>query len=432
MVDLDAINSRYAAALNAHEAGRLDEAIAAYRELLSVEPRLPEVYNSLGDALSRREDHEDAVSAFRRAVAFRRDYLDAHFNLGNVLKRLGRLDESLFSYDRCLELSPEHSGAHWNRSLALLLQGDYAEGFREYEWRFAETGNDSWWRREADQMWSGEASPGGALLVVAEQGIGDTVQLARYASVVASMGMRFCLQADESLHRLLAGVDDIHELITQEALAYRPADRYMATAPLFSLPHILGTTLATIPSKQPYLAAEPELVDYWAAAINRRCGQRQKGKRRVGIAWQGSPTFVDDPRRSFHLRHFDVLARFSSVRLVSFQAGFGSEQVGQVGFGGDVIDMGAELDKGNDRFIDTVAALQSMDLLVTSDSAIAHVAAASGVPVWVLLARVPDWRWGLEGEIASWYPGEHVRLYRQVEDGNWDEVFKRVASDLSE
>jgi hypothetical protein len=280
---------------------------------------------------------------------------------------------------------------------------------------------------EAEQVpqaprWLGETRPGATLLLVAEQGLGDTIQFVRYAPLVkARSGARIVLHCVADLHELLANAAGIDRL-TSGPTADQKCDYY---APLLGLPNIFGTTLDSVPASVPYLSASPQRVAEWKARFDAAFPDRFK----VGIAWQGNPAYPSDAGRSIPLSHFASLAACPGVQLVSLQKDFGREQLARLGGRSGIVDLGATLDQQCGAFIDTSAAMANLDLVITSDTAIAHLAGALGKPVWVALTLVPDWRWMLARAGSPWYPT--MRLFRQSARGNWKEVFERIGRELT-
>ncbi len=393
------------------ETGRAGEAVATLGEALRLNPKYPEAHNNLGNALREQGDVDGALASYRRALGLRPDYPEAHNNLGATLAQHEQFDEALACYGRALEPRPDYAQAHLNRALAWLLLGDYERGWPEYEWRLK--------ARDAVPLarprWDGAPLQGKTILLHAEQGLGDTIQFARFAALVEQKGGTVVLACQKPLSRLLAGCAGYRLVALDEALP--PFDVH---APLLSLPAILGTTLATVPADVPYLRADPALTEHWRAELAALPGFK------VGIAWQGNPGYPWDRARSIPLKEFAALAAVDSVRLVSLQKGPGTEQLGQIDF--PVLDLGKRLDEANGPFVDTAALIAALDLVVTSDSAVAHLAGALGARAWVVLPKVPDYRWLLGRGDCPWYPT--VRLFRQERPGDWASVFRRVADEL--
>jgi tetratricopeptide (TPR) repeat protein len=356
------------------------------------------------------------VACLERCVQLQPDFPEAHNNLGNAHRDQGRLEEAHACFARALELRPDYADAHWNRALLWLLQGDFEKGLPEYEWRWQL--KDFRRRAHSQPLWNGAPLGEQTLLLYAEQGLGDTVQFIRYAALARRHCGRIVVQCQPPLARLLAGYPGVDQLVPEGV----PLPPFDAHAPLLSLPRLLGTTLDTIPANIPYLHADPGLVALWRDELASGAGFK------VGIAWQGSTKYRADRWRSMPLAQFEPLARVPGVRLFSLQKGFGREQVHGAGF--PVTDLGGRLDEAHGAFMDTAAVLKNLDLVITSDTVIAHLAGALGVPVWVAVPFLPDWRWLLEREDSPWYPT--MRLFRQAQPGRWDEVFQLLAEALGQ
>jgi hypothetical protein len=293
-----------------------------------------------------------------------------------------------------------------------LVDGDFARGWPEYEGRLRIPGHVP---PHNLPRWTGQPLAGRSLLLVAEQGIGDTLQFVRYARLLKERGARVVLAVPAALGRLLACDPDLGELFI---LGYaKELPRCDFCLPLLSAPAALGTSAATIPSDVPYLTADPELTDRWRRELAAVEGFK------IGIVWQGARNYHLDCLRSIPLADFAPLASLPGVRLISLQKGFGSEQVATVDF--PVLDLSGRLDEVAGAFMDTAAVIRSLDLVVTPDTAIAHLAGALGVPVWVALQFSPDWRWLRDRDDSPWYPT--MRLFRQTTLGEWPDVFERIA-----
>jgi hypothetical protein len=266
-------------------------------------------------------------------------------------------------------------------------------------------------------LWDGSPVEGQTILLHPEQGLGDIIQFLRYAPLVQERGATVLLGCPSHLRGLLANCRGIDRLIPDGPLP--PFDVH---APLGSLPGIFGTTPATVPGTVPYLFADAELTAHWQQELNHFSGFK------IGIGWQGNPKYWGDALRSIPLIHFEPLARVKGVHFFSLQKGPGTDQLGAVANGFPVMDLGSKLDEASGAFMDTAAIMKNLDLVITSDTAIAHLAGALGVPVWVALPLVPNWRWLLHREDSPWYPT--MRLFRQTERGNWQQVFERMVGEL--
>jgi Flp pilus assembly protein TadD len=394
---------------------RPDEALACYRQAVQLQPSEPVFHSNLANALTLAGRPEEAETCCRQALRLRPTLTDARHNLAITLAAQGKLEEALTHNEEALRLEPEHPGARNCRGLWWLQQGDFARGWPEYEWRWKVRGVTQ--RSFREPAWDGSPLGGRTILLYAEQALGDTIQFIRYAPLVKERGGVVVVECQPPLARLLASCPGIDRLVARGS----PLPPFDVQAALLSLPGLFGTTLETVPADVPYLFADPTLVASW---------RRELGETafKVGIAWQGSPTFAGDRLRSASLRHFAPLAGVEGVQLFSLQKGPAREQIRAVAWQFAVTDLGATLDEATSAFLDTAAVMKSLDLVVTTDTSIAHLAGALGVPVWVALSVGPDWRWLLGREDSPWYPS--MRLFRQSRPHDWDEVFERMAAEL--
>jgi tetratricopeptide (TPR) repeat protein len=393
--------------------GLLDEALASLDIVLRLQPGHAEAHNNRGNVLTRQHRSEAALESFELALACRADYADAFVNRAKLLKDLGRFDAAQADLERAIELEPELAAAHWNLGLLALLRGRLAQGWQGHEWRWKVDqlmlGRE---RRRFDQpLWLGQQDPAGkTILLWPEQGLGDTIQMARYAGLLAARGATVILEVQPPLARLMTGL--AHRVLAQgEAL---PAFDFHC--PMMSLPLAFGTELATIPSEPSYLQADGGRIAQWKALLG------PAPKLRVGLAWSGNPVHKNDHNRSIAFDKFaEVLT--PACEFVSLQKEH-READAPLLAAAAVRDASAELHD----FADTAALCAAMDVIVAVDTSIAHLAGALGKPVWILLPYAPDWRWLLERGDSPWYPG--ARLYRQQLGEDWSAVLARVRADL--
>jgi len=399
-----------------HDA-KLEEAIAAYRRCVALDPHFPNARYNLGVALGDAESLEEARACLEAVVAAEPERAEAHNSLGFVLSRSGRSREAIACYERALEYQPGYARAHFNLGMALLQLGDYRRGFEEYEWRW-QTGQFTPFACPHPK-WDGRPLPDRTLLIHAEQGAGDAIQFARYLPLAAERCGRLIVVCTPELRPLFATLPGIAELREPGRLEVSEFDAYL---PLLSLPRVFETTPASVPAAVPYLDA---------AALRRRKGDGYpvlpaSPRLKVGVCWAGSSGYKHDRQRSCALSDFLPLLQREGVDFYSLQKGERSRDLLQLPEGIRVQD----LDGVRKDFGDTALIIDQLDLLITVDTSVAHLAGALGKPVWTLLSRVPDWRWGLEGETSAWYPS--MRLFRQTRPGDWNEVMARVAARVAE
>jgi tetratricopeptide (TPR) repeat protein len=392
------------------ELGRIDEALADYDAALVAMPNHPLAHYNRGNALRLLGREPEAIVAYERALSAAPDHINAWLNRGHALAALNRHRDAVVSYDRALALQPDHADAHFNAAMSLLTVENYTRGFQEYEWRWKRTGMVG--RKEFRRPpWLGETPLNGKTIVLhAEQGLGDTVQFARYVPQIARMGARVVLEVPPELKPLLAGLDGVAETVARgEKLP--PYDLH---CPLGSLPLACKTEASAIPADIPYLRASEACLDKWRSRLDRLPSPR------VALAWSGRAAHPNDRNRSVSLAQLKPLLGTSGVRFISVQRDLRAEDAGMLSREPAITHVGAELDD----FADTAAVLTLCDLLVCVDTSVAHVAGALGRQVALLVPFQPDWRWMLDRDTSPWYPS--IRLFRQDVPRDWDGVLARV------
>jgi tetratricopeptide (TPR) repeat protein len=387
------------------------KAAACFRTAVGLKPGFVEALANLGGVLTRLSDWAAAEVACRAAIDRDPAYAPAQHNFGTLLRDAGRLEEAEQAARAALRLKPDYAEARVNLAMTLLLSGRFEEGWAEYEWRWRLPKPARELARFRQPRWDGAPLGEKILLLHAEQGFGDTLQFCRYAPLVARRG-RVVLEVPAQLKRLLAGLPGVEQV----AAAGEALPRFDLHCPLLSLPHVLATTLATIPGETPYLQAAPERVAAWRRRFDPIPGFR------VGLVWAGSPTMSADRGRSLTLDLLVPLAGLPGVALVSLQKG---EAAGQTPPSGMVLhDWTEDLDD----FAETAALIEALDLVIGVDTAVIHLAGALGRPVWLLNRFDRDWRW-LDGRDDSpWYPT--LRQFRQAAPGDWAGVLSRVRTAL--
>jgi tetratricopeptide (TPR) repeat protein len=395
--------------------GERDASLASYRRALALRPRYAEAHNNLGSALRALRRLDEAETELRRAIDLRPGYASALANLGLVLQEQGRYGEALDGYDRAVANDPTHAAAHGNRAMLLLLLGRLREGFAEYEWRWRIPGFATPRREFAQPMWNGDALGGRTLFVHAEQGLGSAIQFARYAGLAAAQGGRVLLECRRPLHRLFAqslarpGGPVAGVVIKDEG----PPPPFDCHAPLMSLPHLLGTTLDTIPGEAPYLTVRPDDAAAWR---ERLAGAPRP---RIGLVWAGNTNHENDHNRSMPPARLGPLVGATPATFFSLQVP-ANRDLSAIFPAGSVADLAPALGD----FAETAAVVANLDLVISVDTAVAHLAGALARPVWLLLPYVPEWRWLLDREDSPWYPT--TRLFRQRKVGEWEGLVDRV------
>ncbi|MGO9851018.1 MAG: tetratricopeptide repeat protein [Steroidobacteraceae bacterium] len=398
------------------ELGEPAAAIASYGRALALQPGMRGVHGNLGNALRDLERPAEALAQFEQALLEAPESAVSHCNLGNALLDLQRLAAAIGSYDRAIALDAHYAQAYFNKSVCLLLSGDFAHGLPLYEWRKQLA--HALAPPLAAPAWDGtQELAGRSLLVYADQALGDTLQFCRYAHLAQQRGAQVILRAQPQLAELLAtlgtGVRVVAPGEEPQHCDYQCA--------LLSLPLALRTTLQTIPHAVPYLKADPRRVSEWRERLG-------PAGFKVGIAWQGSRNRID-VGRSVPLAMFAPLAGIPGLRLISLQKGEGVEQL-QREAGAMPLELpGEAFDTGPQAFLDSAALMQHLDLVITCDTALAHLAGALGRAAWVALKYVPDWRWLLDRTDNPWYPS--MQLFRQSRSGDWEGVFAAIRTELA-
>ena len=429
---------------------RYEEAVASYDRAVALRPDFAEVFSNRGNALMRLRRYEEALASHDRAVALRPDFGEAFSNRGAVLQEMGRYQEALASFDRALALMPESSGAHGNRGIDLhqlrrfdealasfrrayeilpdnaeahfgeaqtrLLLGDFERGWEQYEWRSRGQRLRNEWRSFTQPQWREQDEIAGkTILLHAEQGFGDTIQFCRYVPLVAERGARVILEVQEQLRELLTSLAGTAQVLATGS----PLPEFDVQCPLLSLPLAFKTRLETIPSAVPYLRASSQAVKDW----KKRLGRKRRPK--IGLSWSGRVDTLERSYRSIPLSALlsllDIDATFVSVQkdVRPADAALLKERSDILHFGDDIKD-----------FADTAALISNLDLVISIDTAVAHLAGAMGKPVWILLPFIADWRWLLDRDDSPWYPT--ARLFRQDDTRTWDNVIARVHAALDE
>jgi tetratricopeptide (TPR) repeat protein len=443
----------FAIAAQQERSGNLQDADRLLNHILAVAPTQPDALHMSGIVAFRQGRQQEALAKIEQAIAHGVDIALYLRNICEVYRTLNRLDEAVAAAKRAVALAPSDpfclhnlavihyerveinesidcaqrallinpalAGAHFARAEGLLIRGDWPQGWEEYEWRFRITDAAKLMPPTDKPQWDGQPLTEGTLLLVADQGFGDVIQFSRYIPWV----LERC--QDVAVACSLEIVPVLRQFLPEDRIFFRweNCPRYAAFCPLSGLPRLHGTRVDNVPAAIPYLRADPARVTVWAERLRRLA---PASRRRVGIVWAGRPTHNNDRRRSSRLPDFSPLAALPGVTLVSLQKGPSADQAGCYFGRAPLINIGAEVRD----YDDTMALLDCLNLVVTVDTSVGHLAAAMGKPVWILLATAPDWRWLLQREDSPWYPT--VRLFRQTEPRQWSDVFQRVAAALNQ
>jgi tetratricopeptide (TPR) repeat protein len=394
--------------------GRLQEAAAECQKAIDLSPQNVGAYINLGTVRAKNDDQEGAAEAYRKAISIDPGSFKAFTNLGVALSSLGKAEAAIEASGRAVALRPLDAEVHYNHAMLLLLAGDLKEGFREFEWRLSHPSPGFRPRSFDVPRWQGEHRRGRTLLIHAEQGLGDSLQFVRFVASAAATGGPVVLQVQTPLVELLRDSLDATVVCRDE-----PVPAFDLHVPLMSLPHALGTTIETIPAKVPYLKAAPAKVGEWRERLANYAGLK------VGVVWAGSPGHRHDRMRSVPAEMVLPRLLMPGVQLFSLQKEpRAADRLVFEQLGGRVVDLAPSLES----FADTAAAVSAMDLVISVDTAVAHLAGALGKPTWILLPHILDWRWQYERVDTPWYPT--ARLLRQPRSGDWASVLGRLPQEL--
>jgi Flp pilus assembly protein TadD len=431
------------------EQGRYADAFDAFEGALALRPGDADLWNSRAGALRKLGRMEESAAAAREALRLRPNFAEAALNLGNAHLKLDRAAEALEAYRLASSIKPDFATALCGQALALcnldrfeeareafesaerlgnveaisgrgcldLTLGDFERGWEGYEARWIAGKSLDEALGVRFPKWRGPGRAGERVLVLNDHGLGDTIQFARYLEMMARAGAAPTFLCPSKVHRLLSSLSRVR--LVEKAPDGESFDAQIAVS---SLPRTFATRLDSVPAHVPYLRAEPELAEKWAARIG-------PAGVKIGIVWQGNPNPEADVARSMPLAAFAALAAAPGARLISLQKGFGAEQLAELPRGMRVESLGEDFDAGPDAFVDTAAAMMHLDLVVTCDTSIAHLAGALGQPVWVALKKDAEWRWLRDRDDSPWYPT--MRLFRQKQRGDWSGVFAAMAARLA-
>jgi tetratricopeptide (TPR) repeat protein len=411
------VDAYHALATALHAERQEVQAIACWEKLLSLDPTFYKAHNDIGVVIGGRYLFEKAEQHFFEAIRIEPKYAVAYYNLGVIYERQARYTDAINLYRQSIAIDPAAPDPQLNLALMLLVTGDLPGGLAQYEWRWKLPRVIPLIKQFNQPEWRGEDIAGKTLLIHAEQGMGDTIQFSRYAKHVVAKGAKVYLLAQPPLLPLLQQVEGLSGVYPDVPEVQLPP--FDVHIPSMSLPLVMKTTIDTIPAEVPYIKADPAKVEQWR---ERMAADKNF---RVGITWAGRPEHHNDHNRSAALELFGILARVPGVSFYSLQKGPATAHLQRPPAGMRIFDCGAGL---ND-FADSAGLLENLDLLISVDTSIVHLAGAMSKDVWTLLPLVPDWRWLLDREDTPWYPT--MRLFRQTKLKDWVPVFQRVADELA-
>jgi len=412
----DSVEAYYNRGVALQDLKRLDEALASYDRAIALNPNYAEAYSNRGNALKDLKRLDEALASYDRAISLNPDYADAYSNRGIALKELNRLDEALASYDRAIALNPNYAEAYWNKSLLKILIGEYLEGWKLYEWRWKKEPQINSLRAYHQPLWLGDESIfHKTLLIYPEQGFGDYIQCIRYAALVEQLGAKVILEVPSELMTLCSTLKGQPILIENG----KPLPSFDYHCPVMSLPLALKTTVETVPAQIPYLYADDQRKKRW----NEKLGN--KTVTRIGLVWSGSTWHENDHNRSL------LLNQLTSLLVLPMEFHSLQKEVREVD-----IETLTDISKINQHqddlldFSDTAALIDEMDLVISVDTAVAHLSGAMGKKTFILLPYSPDYRWMLDRADSPWYPT--ATLFRQPAMGDWDSVISEIRQLLSD
>jgi len=400
-----------------HELKRFEEALTSYDRALVLQPGYAEARYNRGNALHALNRFEEALANYDHALTLRPDYAEALVNRGITLHKLKRFEEALASYDRALVLRPDYVEAHYNEGMSRMLIGDLQRGWQKLEWGWVAARQRYIKRNFPQPQWRGSNEIAGkTVLLHAEQGFGDMIQFCRYIPRVADHGARVIFEVYEPLRELMGALPGVAQIVSTG----EPLPDFDMHCPMMSLPLALGAEAATIPSQIPYLRASPQAVMDWDDRLG------PKHRPRIGLAWSGLPAHDNDHNRSMRLSAFLPGVAGFDATYVSLQREVREHDAPVLQGRSDILHFGKALR----TYADTAALIANLDLVISVDTSVVHLAGALAKPVWILLPFIPDWRWLLDREDSPWYPT--ARLFRQDETRGWDGVMARVHAALDD
>ena len=403
-----------------HDLRKYDQSIAAYERALALQPNFPIVLNNMGNSLRYLGRVQESDEAFQKAIDLSPNYFNAYRNRGTLHAWTGRIDLAFKYYHQAMQLNPNDAELHRNLGVIHLLQGNFTEGWREYDYRWQ--CSEAIQYRYSPPKWTGQPLQGKTVLLYCEQGLGDTIHFVRFAKSLKELGAKTIVQIQPSLLALLQGCKGIDVLIPNSLEVEHSFDFHCS---LLDVAKVMQIDDTNVPNEVPYISVPTHLFDYWGNVLNKSL---PKAKMRVGIVWQGNPDHQADMFRSVPLNALAPLADMDGIQLISLQRDKGTEQLKSWTGTKLIYCLPDNIDQTSGAFMDTSAIVKQLDLIVTSDTSMAHLAGALGHPACVLLGYTPDWRWLQKRPDSPWYPT--CRLFRQPSIGDWNSVVLEVKNHI--
>ena len=397
--------------------GQWDLSLDYALKAVSLQPENCSVLNSLGSIYKELGYYRKAIACFQKALRIKSDDVITLTNLGDVFLAGRDIDKALFYTEKAIQIQPDYIPAHWHRALIWLISGNFKDGWREYEWRWQTKDFQSVQRNYTQPLWDGGEQPEKTLLIWAEQGVGDAIQFVRYVERVRNRVGRIILEVPATIHRLISHSINVDKVISPG----EESAKFDLHIPLLSLPRALYPTDSDIPNRCPYLSPPTEADSELTSDID-----WNESEFKVGIVWAGNPRHANDHNRSCPLKYFTGLMGIPGISFYSLQKGPRSTEVKDMAINYQIHDLSNRLQS----FTDTAVVMQNLDLVISVDTAVAHLAGALAVPTWLLLPFNSDWRWFLDRSDSPWYPS--MRIFRQTKPGDWDSLFEQVSLSLKQ
>lgn len=394
--------------------GQPDDAILYYKKAIRLDPTLVDAYYNLGIIFQDKMQLGEAIEYYSKALRLDPVLIDAHYNMGIAFRDVMKINEAIACYKNAIQLDPNFTFAHFNLSLALLLSGNFREGWEEFKWRW-KIKELSQRRNFLQPQWNGANIPGKTLLLHAEDGFGDTIQFVRYASLIAHHDTKVIVECQKELTSLIQNVDGISQVVSYGD-ELPDFDFYCS---LLRLPYLFRMTLENLPARTPYIKPSPSLTEKW-----RKRMKNDNSKFKIGLVWSGSAREGKLRYRSCPFEFFSVLTEFDNITFYSLQKQLPENKLINIPRDMKFVDYMKEID----NFSDTAGLIENLDLVISVDTAVAHLAGAIGKQVWTLVSFPPDWRWMLDRNDSPWYPT--MKLFRQPSQGEWQVVINNIYNEM--